>query len=153
MRENLPAQRLVSLWAPSHAPCSVSSPHTAHITHLYASLASFSSSPPSRPTTQGLSSSPGSSSSPLLQLLLLSFFVSPPGPSHDWSRTCLPISRRASPGLSSGPEGRCYLKSSPLFFFLLLFSYSSFPTVPVLLLRAYAPGLSSSEFPSEISFI
>ena len=152
MRENLPAQRLVSLWAPSHAPCSVSSLHTAHITHLYASLASLSSSPPSHPTTQGLSSSPGSSSSPLLQLLLLSFLVSPPGSSHDWSRTCLPRSRRASPGLGSGPEGRCYLKSSPLFLFLLLFSYSSFPTVPVLL-RAYAPGLSSSEVPSEISFI
>jgi len=152
MQENLPAQRLVSLWAPSHAPCSVSSPHTGHITHLYASLASLSSSPPSRPTTQGLSSSPGSSSSPLRQLLLLSFLVSPPGSSHDWPRTCLPRSRRASPGLSSGPEGRCYLKSSPLFLLLLLFSYSSFSTVPVLL-RAYAPGLSSSEFPSEISFM
>ena len=155
MRENLPAQRLVSLWAPSHAPCSVSSPHTAHITHLYASLASLSSSPPSRPTTQGLSSSPGSSSSPLLQLLLLSFLVSPPGSSHDWSRTCLPRSRRASPGLGSGPEGRCYLKSSPLFLFLpLLFLFiSSYRSHPSSGLRFFAPRLSFSESFSEISFV
>ena len=151
MREHLPAQRLVSLWAPSHAPCSVSSLHTAHITHLYASLTSLSSSPPLRSTPQGVSSSPASSSSPLLQLLLLSFLASPPGPSHDWSRTCLPRSR-ASPRLGSGPEGRCYLRSSPLFLFLLLFSYSPLPTVPVLL-RACAPRLSSSESSSEISFI
>ena len=60
MRENLPAQRLVSLWAPSHAPCSVSSLHTAHITLLYASLTSLSSSPPSRSIPPGVISSPRS---------------------------------------------------------------------------------------------
>ena len=153
MQENLPAQRLVSLWAPSHAPCSVSSPHTAHITHLYASLASLSSSFASYYSGAQLFPrlvviSTTSAPPPFLPPHL----VSPPGSSHDWPRTCLPRSRLASPGLSSGPEGRCYLKSFPLFLLLLLFSYSSFSTVPVLL-RAYTPGLSSSEFPSEISFI
>ena len=151
MQENLPHNGwcLSGLLRMPRAPSPLSTLLTSHTSN--ASLASLSSSPPSRSTTQGISSSPASSSSPLLQLLLLSFLVTTPGPSHDWSRTCLPRSR-ASPRLGSGPEGRCYLRSSPLFLFLLLFSYSSLPTVPVLL-RACAPRLSSSESSSEISFI
>ena len=55
------------------APSPLSTLLTSHTSN--ASLASLSSSPPSRSTTQGISSSPASSSSPLLQLLLLSFLV------------------------------------------------------------------------------
>ena len=122
MRENLPAQRLVSLWAPSHALCSVSYLHTAHNTLLYASLTSLSSSSSfTFNSSEGHLFLPVSSSTPLLHLVLLSFLVATPGSSHDWSRTCFPISR-ASPRLGSGPEGRCFPRSSPLFLFL-----SSFP--------------------------
>ena len=147
-----PAQRLVSLWAPSHAPCFVSSPHTAHITHLYASLASLSSSfasyysgaqlsPPARHHLHYVGFSSFPSSSLLLGLHMIGHVLA--FPDHvALLPDLVPILGVDASSSHPPPPPSSFS----------LFSYSSFSTIPVLL-RAPAPGLSSSEFPSEISFI